>query len=78
MWNDIIDPEAGIRAEAKGQKWTAQGDTAQNIINHMGKNHLLSPDQLKDVANGVGLSTPNNQIDPVRSAKQQRLLPAWR
>lgn len=78
MWNDIIDPEAGIRAEAKGLKWTAQGDTAQNIINHMGKNHLLSPDQLKDVANGVGLSTPNNQIDPVRSAKQQRLLPAWR
>jgi len=76
-WNDVIDPQAGLRAEARGLKWTAVGATPEQQINHMGKNHLLSPAQVAQVANGVGLETPQ-QIDPVRSARMQRLLPSWR
>lgn len=76
-WNDVIDPEAGIRAQARGQRWNAAGSTPEQQINHMGKNHLLSPDEMNRVANGVGLTAPS-QIDPVRSQRMQRLLPKWR
>lgn len=76
-WNDIVNPQAGIIAESRGQRWTAKGETPENIINHLGKNHLLTPQELADVANGLGLKA-NNEIDPVRSAKMQRLLPSWK
>lgn len=75
-WNDAIDPEAGLRAQARGERWTAQG-TKSEQINHLGKDHLLSPEQMADVANGLGLKAPN-QIDPIRSARMSRLLPSWR
>lgn len=75
-WNDVVDPEAGIRAQMVGQRWTAQG-TAQEQINHMGKNHLLAPEKLDQMAQSVGVSTPS-QIDPVRSQRMGRLLPSWR
>jgi len=74
-WNDVVDPEAGIRAQARGQRWTAQGTPAEQI-NHMGKNHLLSPDQVARTAAQVGVRT--QEIDPLRSAKMSRLLPSWR
>lgn len=75
-WNDAVDPEAGIRAQARGQKWTALGTPAEQI-NHLGKNHLLTPEQLDRTANGVGVRPPQ-EIDPIRSAKMSRLLPSWR
>lgn len=76
-WNDVVHPQAGIEAQARGEKWTQQGSTPADVINHMGKNHLLTPEQLADVANGVGITTPKS-IDPVRSARMGRLLPAWK
>jgi hypothetical protein len=74
-WNDVVDPEAGLRAQAMGQRWTAQGTPAEQI-NHMGKNHLLNPDQVAAVGAQVGVRT--QEIDPIRSAKMSRLLPSWR
>lgn len=76
-WNDAIDPQAGIRAEARGLKWTALGETPKQLV-HYGKSDLLSPQQLADVANGLGLNSGANVLDPVRSAKFQSLLPTWR
>lgn len=75
-WNDIVNPQSGIDAEAKGQRWTQQGTSAEQI-NHMGKNHLLSPAQMAKQANDVGVSAPK-QIDPVRSERMARLLPKWK
>lgn len=76
-WNDVLDPQSGLRAEARGQRWTAVGATPEQQVNHMGKNHLLSPQQLANVANSVGLNAPN-EVDPIRSARMQRLLPSWK
>lgn len=75
-WNDVVNPQAGLDAEAKGKRWTQSG-TAVEQINHMGKNHLLSPDQVAKTANSLGISTPS-QIDPVRSQRMSRLLPRWK
>ncbi len=80
LWDkSIIDPEAGLRAEAKGLKWTAKGETPQNIINHMGKNHLLSPEEMANVANGLGVNQgPTTTVDPLRASKMSRLLPSYK
>lgn len=80
-WNDVVYPEAGIEAQARGERWTAIGATPEQQINHMGKNHLLTPDEVARVANGLNLAPglqPAGQIDPVRSQKMSRLLPRWR
>lgn len=75
-WNDIVNPQSGLEAEARGQKWTAQGTQVEQI-NHMGKNHLLSPQQVQQVAGDVGIKTPQ-QLDPARRQRMQRLLPSWK
>lgn len=76
-WNDQVGPQMGIEAQARGQKWTQQGSTPMDQINHMGKNHLLSPDQVAGTAAQVGIDAPQ-QIDPVRRQRMSRLLPKWR
>jgi hypothetical protein len=76
-WNDVVNPQAGIEAEAKGLKWTQVGSTPVDQINHMGKNHLLAPQDFDRVANSVGVQTPN-EINPVRSSQMSRLLPTWK
>lgn len=75
-WNDIVNPQAGIEAESRGQRWTQVG-TPQEQINHMGKNHLLSPEDFSSLAQSVGVKTPS-QMDPVRSQRMARLLPRWK
>jgi hypothetical protein len=75
-WTDDVNPQAGLQAEARGLRWTQQGTPAEQI-NHMGKNHLLSPDQVARTAAGVGVKAPQ-QIDPIRQQRMSRLLPNWR
>ena len=77
-WNDVVNPQAGIAAQARGLKWTQVGSTPADQINHLGKNHLLAPEDLNRLANSVGIATPSNQIDPVRSQQMSRLLPSWK
>lgn len=88
FWNDQVNPQAGIEAEAQvistgpGQpirtrKWTQLGSTPVDQINHMGKNHMLAPQDFDKVADSVGLQSPQ-ELDPIRSAKLARLLPTWK
>lgn len=76
-WNDAVNPQVALEYEARGLKWTQQGSTAKDQINHMGNNHLLTPDEVARVANGVGLKD-NTQVDPIRRQRMGRLLPKWR
>lgn len=76
-WNDQVNPQAGIVAEARGQRWTQVGSTPMDQINHMGKNHMLAPQDFDKIADSVGLQSPT-EIDPIRSAKLARLLPSWK
>lgn len=77
FWNNVVDPQAGIIAEAKGEKWTARGGLPAEQINHMGKNHLLAPQDFDKIASFVGYDKPK-EIDPVRRERMMRLLPQWR
>jgi hypothetical protein len=76
-WTNDVNPQAGLEAEARGQKWTQTGSLPAEQINHMGKNHLLSPAQVARTANQVGVKAPQ-QIDPIRQQRMARLLPNWR
>lgn len=76
-WTKDFNPQSGLQAEAQGLKWTALGTTPQQLV-HYGKSDLLSPQQLADVANGLGLNSGADVIDPIRSAKMRSLLPSWR
>lgn len=76
-WNSAVSPEAGIAAQAVGAKWTPAGSLPTEQINHMGKNHMLAPQDFSKVADSVGLQAPK-QIDPVRQQRMSRLLPKWR
>jgi hypothetical protein len=76
-WNDVVNPQAGLEAEAKGLKWTQVGSTPMDQINHMGKNHMLAPQDFDRIADSVGLQSPT-ELNPVRSAKLSRLLPTWK
>lgn len=76
-WNDIVNPQAGIEAQAQGLKWSQVGSTPEQQINHMGKNHMLAPQDFSKVADRVGLQAPK-QIDPIRQQRMSRLLPSWK
>lgn len=76
-WDDVVNPQAGIEAQAKGLKWSQVGSTPVDQINHMGKNHMLAPEVVDRVAGQVGIATPN-EINPIRSAAMSRLLPSWK
>lgn len=76
FWNAKVNPMAGLEAQARGQRWTAVGSTAVEQINHMGKNHLLPPEELDKVAAGYGVVNVI-PVDPVRQASLKHLLPQW-
>jgi hypothetical protein len=77
FWSPEFHPMSGLEAQARGQKWGPVGSTAAEQINHMGKNHMIPPEQMSRVAQQYNVKeiTP---VDPVRQDKMSRLLPAWR
>jgi hypothetical protein len=77
FWTDDFNPMSGLQAQARGEKWHPVGSTAAEQINHMGKNHLIPPEQMGQVAAQYGVKeiTP---VDPIRQEKMTRLLPSWR
>lgn len=75
-WDDQVHPMAGIEAQARGEKWTASGSTPAEQINHLGKNHLLKPDEYAREAARVGVKAPQMMSDD-RRAKMSSLLPSW-
>ena len=76
FWPDEFNPMSGIQAQAQGRKWGPVGSLPVEQINHMGKNHMLAPEQMSKVAADHNI----NEILPANPARQQqmlRLLPTW-
>jgi hypothetical protein len=77
FWPPEFGPMSGLEAQARGEKWGPVGSTAAEQINHMGKNHMLTPSQMGEVAaqHNVKEILP---VDPVRQQKMSAMLPTWR
>lgn len=76
FWPANFNPESGLQAQAAGVKWTAIGSTPVEQINHMGKNHMLSPEELSAVAGAHNVNSPT-LADPIRQERMRHLLPSW-
>lgn len=76
FWPDSFHPMSGLEAESRGERWTAVGSSPAEQINHMGKNHMLSPEELNKVAGAHNVSAPT-LADPIRRARMSHLLPSW-
>lgn len=77
FWPAEFNEMSGLEAQARGEKWTAVGSTPAEQINHLGKNHMLSPEEMGKVAQTYNV----NEILPVNPVRQQQmlaLLPTWR
>lgn len=77
FWPQDFNPLTGIDVEARGLKWTAVGDPVERI-NHLGKNHQLTPAQMGRVAQIYGAPGADVVSDPARIRDMARLLPEWR
>lgn len=75
-WPPEFNMLTGLRAQAQGRKWGPVGSTPAEQINHMGKNHLIPPEDLGRVAQGYGVKEVL-PVDPIRQREMQRLLPTW-
>lgn len=76
-WPAEFNPQSALLAQAQGRKWGPVGSLPVEQINHMGKNHLLPPEQLRDVAANYNVHA-SVQTDPVRQQQMAHLLPGWR
>jgi hypothetical protein len=77
FWPPEFNDMSGLAAQARGEKWTAIGSTPAEQINHMGKNHLLTPEEMGRTAAQYNVHEVL-PVDPVRQANLTRLLPTWR
>lgn len=77
FWPSEFNNMSGLQAQARGQKWTAVGSSVAEQINHMGKGHMLSPEELGRAAEQYNVHEVK-PMDPVRKSKIQSQLPTWR
>lgn len=75
FWSVDFNPQTGLEREAAGIKFAPSG-TPEEQIQHLGKNHMLSPAQLGATAREYGIDP--GPVDPIRTVKAARLLPSWR
>lgn len=75
FWSDQFNPQTGLDCQAAGVKFAPLG-TPEEQVTYMGKNHMLNPSQLGDLARSVDIDP--GLVDPIRTAKAARLLPSWR
>jgi hypothetical protein len=79
-WNEYVSPDAGVRAQMRGLRWTASGDPVERLA-HMGKSAITSPSEMARLQAKYGATgSPSGamQIDPVRASQLKRLSPSWR
>ena len=77
FWPAQFNPSSGIeRQMVTSQRWAPVG-LPEEQINHMGKNHLIPPEEMGRVAAKYGVKEIL-PVDPVRREKMTRLLPTWR
>lgn len=77
VWNDAMDPQKGLVAEAQGTKWTASGLPEERLA-HMGKVSALTPAEMLAVSERYGVPNEDGRQDPARNIRMQRLLPTWK
>lgn len=75
FWPVEFNPQSALEAQAQGRRWGPVGSTPAEQINHMGKNHMLSSEELRAVAGAHGIAAPT--VDPLRSQRMRHLLPSW-
>lgn len=78
-WPETLRPTIALEYQAAGMKWR-QPPTAANAmeqINHLGKNHLLKPEELNAVARRVNINDQSVMMNPARRERMSRLLPNW-
>lgn len=77
FWPPEFNDMSGLQAQAAGVRWSPVGSLPVEQINHMGKNHMLSPAEMGRVAaqHNVKEVLP---VDPIRQEKMARMLPTWR
>jgi ribose 1,5-bisphosphokinase PhnN len=77
-WTPEVNPQIGLEYEAKGLRWTAQGDVAQRLA-HGGKNAITSPSDMAKLAQRYGVdTTAPTEVNPIRAQRLQSLRPTWR
>jgi hypothetical protein len=80
-WNGDVDPQAGLRAEARGEKWTAAGATPQEKLAHMGKVDALTPQEMDALYQKFGVDPSMRDLtvaSPERQSRLAELRPRWR
>lgn len=75
FWSTDFNPQSGLDRQATGLRFAPTG-TPEEQIQHLGKNHMLSPAQLGATARRHDIDP--GPVDPIRTAKAARLLPSWR
>lgn len=76
FWPPEFGPDSALKAQVGGKRWGPVGSLPVEQINHMGKNHMLTPSQMSQVASqhNVKEITP---VDPIRQQRMSALLPRW-
>lgn len=78
MWPDEFNPTSALQAQAAGgTRWGPVGSLPVEQINHMGKNHMIPPEQMSRVAGQFNV----REVPMATGLRQQKLakmLPSWR
>jgi hypothetical protein len=78
FWPPEFQPDVGLKYEAKGLRWTAQGIVEERLA-HLGKAAFETPGQMAKAAERYGVSDPQvREANPHRQAQLSRLLPNYR
>jgi hypothetical protein len=81
-WTDEVNPQAALKAEARGEKWTQQGNVVEHLA-HMGKtDNMRSPEEMAVLYARLGIVDTNIPqavtIDVQRQIRRSSMLPNWK
>jgi hypothetical protein len=79
QWDkSVVDPMAGLRAEAKGKRWNPALNPVEHLA-HGGKVDALTPAQISALSQKYGLSAINAvSVNPARQKQLSTHLPSWK
>lgn len=77
-WPAEFNMQSGLVNQMSGRRWAPLegGASPAEQINHLGKNHMLSPSEMGKTAQQYNVHEVL-PVDPVRQDKMRRLLPSW-
>lgn len=77
FWPAEFNPTSALQQQATGRRWGPVGSLPVEQINHMGKNHLIAPEEMGKVAQQYNVREVP-QASGVRQQQMARLLPNWK